>query len=291
MRFPRRSEADAEKFMVVLPFSKKVAFPGLPLHHSIHAEQFLVTNLSLHSEPQLLSFAVSAAPCGHCRQFLQELPFAPNITLNILDNTNTFTPLSHFLFHHFGPHDLLIPKDTLLLLQHHHNNLTLITATHNLSSPIDLTLNGFPSNPDSNSKFQSLDSGYSSTTPTTTNPNNNDNNDDKLLKVETLEAATSNSNEGVNGYAAKDDFDSNKLLKEAALEAGNKSHAPYSGSPSGVALMDNEGKIYKGSYLESVAYNPSLGLVQTALVAFVAGGGGGYDQIVEAVLVEKDGAI
>lgn len=79
-------------------------------------------------------------------------------------------------------------------------------------------------------------------------------------------------------------------LKFVALEAANESHAPYSDCPSGVALVDCDGKIYKGSYVESAAFNPSLGPVQAALVAFVAGGGGGYDRIVGGVLVEKDGA-
>ncbi|KAG2277757.1 hypothetical protein Bca52824_060312 [Brassica carinata] len=41
-----------------------VEFPGLPLHHSIHAEQFLVTNLTLNDERHLRHFAVSAAPKG-----------------------------------------------------------------------------------------------------------------------------------------------------------------------------------------------------------------------------------
>ncbi|KAG7543578.1 Cytidine deaminase-like [Arabidopsis thaliana x Arabidopsis arenosa] len=30
-----------------------ISFPGLPLHHSIHATQFLVTNLALNSEKGL----------------------------------------------------------------------------------------------------------------------------------------------------------------------------------------------------------------------------------------------
>lgn len=80
------------------------------------------------------------------------------------------------------------------------------------------------------------------------------------------------------------------LLREAALEAANNAHAPYSGCPSGVALMDCEGKVYKGSYVESAAYNPSLGPVQAALVAFVARGGGDYDRIVAAALVENKSA-
>lgn len=85
-------------------------------------------------------------------------------------------------------------------------------------------------------------------------------------------------------------------LKYAALEAANNSHAPYSKCPSGVAIMDCEGNIYKGSYLESAAYNPSLGPVQAALVAYLAaggsgGGGGGYERIVAAALAEKEGAV
>ena len=48
-------------------------FPCLPLHNSVHAEQFLVVNALQHGERELVKLAVSAAPCGHCRQFLSEL--------------------------------------------------------------------------------------------------------------------------------------------------------------------------------------------------------------------------
>lgn len=80
------------------------------------------------------------------------------------------------------------------------------------------------------------------------------------------------------------------ILRESALEAANDAHAPYSGCPSGVALMDCEGNVYKGSSVESAAYNPSLGPVQAALVAYVARGGGDYERIVAAALVEKKSA-
>nr|GEW08232.1 cytidine deaminase 1-like [Tanacetum cinerariifolium] len=76
-----------------------------------------------------------------------------------------------------------------------------------------------------------------------------------------------------------------------ALAAARGSHAPYSGCPSGVALMDCDGNVYKGMYMESAAYNPSMMPVQAALVAYMVGGGGGYDRIVAAVLVEKEGAM
>lgn len=81
------------------------------------------------------------------------------------------------------------------------------------------------------------------------------------------------------------------LLIDEALKAANSSHAPYSGCPSGVALMDCDGNVYRGSYAESAAYNPSLGPVQAALIAFVAAGGGAYERIVAAALVEKGGGV
>ncbi|XP_018460487.1 cytidine deaminase 1-like [Raphanus sativus] len=62
--------------------------------------------------------------------------------------------------------------------------------------------------------------------------------------------------------------------------------------PSGVALVDCEGRVYRGWYIESTAYNSSLGPVQAMLVDFVAnGGGGGFERIVGAVLVEKKDAV
>ncbi|QHO46315.1 Cytidine deaminase [Arachis hypogaea] len=48
-------------------------------------------------------------------------------------------------------------------------------------------------------------------------------------------------------------------LKIVTLEAANASQAPYSGSPLRVALVDCDKKVYKGSYLESVAFNRAWG--------------------------------
>ncbi|XP_042501715.1 cytidine deaminase 1-like [Macadamia integrifolia] len=224
-----------------------VEFPGLPLHHSIHAEQFLVTNAVIHGETQLKYIAVSSAPCGHCRQFLQEIRGASEMKILVTSTENgggdhqndedeafSFLPLSTFLPHRFGPDDLL-ESDVPLLLEPRHNALAFIDGVnHHVENNV---ING-----------------------------------------------------DVN--CNSDVADHEKKLKCAALEAANKSHAPYSVCPSGVALMDVEGRIYKGSYMESAAYNPSLGPVQAALVSYLAAsGGGGYDRIVAGVLVEKEGAV
>lgn len=227
-------------------------FPGLPLHHSVHAEQFLVTSLIAHGCPRLLALAVSAAPCGHCRQFFQEVRNSSAIQILVTSQTENsdvaFKPLSEFLPNQFGPYDLL-DDETPLLLESHDNGLSL---------------SGIISG-DNQENHQNLSNGFSSYSET-------------------------NHHNLCNGFSNNSVYDSSNstLLKAAALEAANESHAPYTNCPSGVALMDSEGKVYKGSYAESAAYNPTLGPFQAALIAFVAGGGGGYEQIVAAALAEKE---
>ncbi|KAJ6840680.1 putative cytidine deaminase 1 [Iris pallida] len=196
-------------------------FPGLPLHHSVHAEQFLVTNALLHREPSLDLIAVSAAPCGHCRQFLQELRNSSQIRILVTSDGpgSDFRPLSDFLPRPFGPPDLL-KEDVPLLLE---------------------------------------------------------------AKVEEEEEEKE---KRVNGFGS----DMEGRLREAAVRVAGRAHAPYSGCRSGFAVADAEGRVYAGAYMESAAYNPSVGPAQAAAIAYVAGGGGGWDGIVGGVLVEAEGA-
>ncbi|KAI9092527.1 hypothetical protein K1719_027655 [Acacia pycnantha] len=81
-------------------FRVNLELPGLPLHHFVHAEQFLVTNRFINGETNLDCLAVSAAPCGYCCQFLQEIHGAPDVKIPITsDKEQDFTPLSQFLSH------------------------------------------------------------------------------------------------------------------------------------------------------------------------------------------------
>ena len=79
-------------------------FPSCALNQTIHAEQAVVVNAYNHGENGLLRLAVSAAPCGHCRQFLYELNSAQELRV-ILENTPT-SLLADYLPHAFGPEDL-----------------------------------------------------------------------------------------------------------------------------------------------------------------------------------------
>ncbi|CAE6169600.1 unnamed protein product [Arabidopsis arenosa] len=87
-------------------FGVNVELPGVPLNYSIHAEQFLVANLALHSELQLKGLAISTngyyfqAPCDHCCQFLKEVRDMSDTIVVITDPTGqsgTFKPFSTLL--------------------------------------------------------------------------------------------------------------------------------------------------------------------------------------------------
>lgn len=181
-------------------------FPGFPLNQTVHSEQFVVTNALNRGEIGLVAIAISAAPCGHCRQFLNEI--VTNKELKIITPGGDPKKLSLLLPESFGPSDLGIQSALL-------------------------------------------------------SPQNN------FLKLKE---------------------DSDFLLVNEALKAANKSYSPYTKSPSGIALRTKDGKIYRGSYIENAAYNPSLSPLQAALVSLVSDKKN-YEDIVEAVLVEKEGAI
>lgn len=46
---------------------------GAPLNLAVHAEQAAIANALMHDERSVRMLAANAEPCGHCRQFLQEL--------------------------------------------------------------------------------------------------------------------------------------------------------------------------------------------------------------------------
>jgi cytidine deaminase len=50
-----------------------IEFKGLPLNHSVHAEQAAAMNAWMQGATRIQTVAASAAPCGYCRQFLNEL--------------------------------------------------------------------------------------------------------------------------------------------------------------------------------------------------------------------------
>jgi len=87
-----------------LYFGANMEFSGEALSFTTHAEQSAVTNAWLNGETGINLLAVSAAPCGYCRQFLYELDTAA--TLGVILGASEVVGLVSLLPLPFGPNDL-----------------------------------------------------------------------------------------------------------------------------------------------------------------------------------------
>jgi len=87
-----------------LYYGANLEFKSEALNCTVHAEQAAVMNAWMQGETGLSALAVSAAPCGYCRQFLYELVTAATLKI-LLPNTKPAL-LTWFLPDAFGPHNL-----------------------------------------------------------------------------------------------------------------------------------------------------------------------------------------
>lgn len=183
-------------------FGANMEFVGTTMQQTVHAEQSAVTHAWLRGENALASITVNYTPCGHCRQFMNELNSGTDLIIELPGRDSA--TLGHYLPDSFGPRDLAIT--TLLMDDVDH------------------------------------------------------------------------------GIAPWGDE-----LEQAALAAANRSHAPYSGACSGIALQTRSGAIFAGRYAENAAFNPSLPPLQGALNLLNLAGEDVSD-IQRAVLAESSGA-
>jgi cytidine deaminase len=182
-----------------LYFGANLEFAQEALSFTVHAEQSSITNAWMHGEAGVDLLAVNAPPCGYCRQFLNELTTASQLTIAMPDTT---LPLGQLLPHAFGPRDLGIDGG---LLQRENHRLAILDEDE---------------------------------------------------------------------------------LAEAALDAANRSYAPYSKAYAGVALRTQDGTIVTGSYAENAAFNPSMSPLEVAL-SMLNLRGGSWSDITEAALVQS----
>jgi len=182
-----------------------IEIPNQCLGFAVHAEQSALSNAYMHGEQSVKALAVGGAPCGHCRQFIDEM--APDGEIAILTPEHGSRKLSQILPEAFGP------------------------------AALGMKHGAFPVRENS-----------------------------LLLAAPKTDA-----------------------MSLAALDAMHKSFAPYSKSPAGVALRTSRGRIYRGSYIENVAFNPSLSPLQVSLAAMIAAREE-YGAIQAATLVELHGA-
>jgi cytidine deaminase len=85
-------------------FGANLELANAPLGFTIHAEQSAIADALAHGETAIQRLAVTAAPCGHCRQFLNELTTASSLQVIIAGKPPT--TLAALLPDSFGPVDL-----------------------------------------------------------------------------------------------------------------------------------------------------------------------------------------
>ncbi|WP_445778404.1 cytidine deaminase [Shewanella sp.] len=85
--------------------------PGEALFHSVHAEQSAISHAWLSGETEIVDIIVNFSPCGHCRQFINELVNSSKINIHLPKQETK--PLSHYLPYAFGPADLDVTQPLL----------------------------------------------------------------------------------------------------------------------------------------------------------------------------------
>jgi cytidine deaminase len=193
--------AAARDMSDAIHFGANLEVPETSLWTSLHAEQAALATALRAGASAISAIAVSAAPCGLCRQFLLEAGAPERIA--VLIGPSPPEPLAALLPQAFAP----------------------------------AALGGGPGLFAQSRPRISLDN---------------------VGEVEPLTAV--------------------------ALAAARRSHAPYTGAAAGIALRLRSGTVVDGSYVESVAHNPSLAPLAMALSQRVFGGWED-DDIVAATLV------
>ncbi|MCE3056512.1 cytidine deaminase [Aggregatibacter actinomycetemcomitans] len=101
-------------------FGANQEFCQTDIQQTIHAEQSAISHAWMRGEKQLTDVTVNYTPCGHCRQFMNELNSAETLQIHLPHSQNNL--LHQYLPDAFGPKDLNIQ---LSLLDQHDNQLSL----------------------------------------------------------------------------------------------------------------------------------------------------------------------
>ena len=97
-------------------FGGNMEFLGSTMQQTVHAEQSAISHAWLRGETSLVAITVNYTPCGHCRQFMNELN--SGLDLRIALPGRAPHTLADYLPDAFGPKDLEI--NTLLMDDENH---------------------------------------------------------------------------------------------------------------------------------------------------------------------------
>jgi len=105
-----------------LYFGANMEFSATSMSQTVHAEQAAISHAWLKGETGIRDITVNYSPCGHCRQFMNELTTAKTIMVQLPERSPK--ALQDYLPESFGPSDLGI---TDFLLSDSSHELTFET--------------------------------------------------------------------------------------------------------------------------------------------------------------------
>ena len=94
-----------------LYFGANMEFVGACLSQTVHAEQSAISHAWVKGETGISDITINYSPCGHCRQFMNELTTAKELVVQLPERAAK--SLQEYLPESFGPADLNI-TDALL---------------------------------------------------------------------------------------------------------------------------------------------------------------------------------
>ncbi|EXI61578.1 cytidine deaminase [Mannheimia granulomatis] len=89
-------------------FGANQEFSGECIQQSVHAEQSAISHAWLAGESLITDVVVNYTPCGHCRQFMNELNSSASLKVHLPHSQNNL--LQSYLPDSFGPKNLGIEK-------------------------------------------------------------------------------------------------------------------------------------------------------------------------------------
>ncbi|ASU22042.1 cytidine deaminase [Vibrio qinghaiensis] len=103
-----------------LYFGANMEFSGAQLGQTVHAEQCAISHAWMKGEQGVADITINFSPCGHCRQFMNELTTADSLAIQLPQRDEK--SLQEYLPESFGPADLGV--DSGLMADANHGKKT-----------------------------------------------------------------------------------------------------------------------------------------------------------------------
>ncbi|PMG87355.1 cytidine deaminase [Vibrio breoganii] len=99
-----------------LYFGANLEFAGAQLGQTVHAEQSAISHAWMKGEEGISDITINFSPCGHCRQFMNELSTAEHLSVQLPERDKM--TLQQYLPESFGPKDLGIESGLMSPVDH-----------------------------------------------------------------------------------------------------------------------------------------------------------------------------